>query len=213
MNLTTPPNPVIAVTPTTIRDTLALGDSVTNTITIRNSGGGALNYVVLDTAGVSWITIAPLIGSVDSGQTALVSIAVKSAGLRVDTTYNVLLAVVSNDPARSTVPVTLSLRVRRTTSVSGSEQLPTTFVLHQNYPNPFNPETNISFGLPKASFVTLMVYNAIGQEVATIVNQQLEAGTHAFRVGGDRYGLSSGVYFYRMTAGAYVETRKMVLMK
>ncbi len=229
MNLTTPPNPIITVTPTTIRDTLSLGDSVTNTLTIRNTGGGALNYVVLDTAGTSWITINPVIGSVDSGLTATISIKVKSLGLRIDTTYAVLLAVISNDPVRSAIPVTLTLRVRRTTGVASGSEIPATFALHQNYPNPFNPETHISFDLPKSSFVTLKVFNLIGQEVGTIVNLQLDAGTHSYTVSTDRFGLSSGVYLYkivaRQTGGAqagdpstgsalsFVQTRKMILMR
>jgi hypothetical protein len=213
MNLTTPPNPIITVTPTTIRDTLALGDSVTNTITIRNTGGGTLNFVVLDTAGTPWITINPIIVSLDSGLTSIVSIHVRSAGLRTDTTYAVLLAVVSNDPLRSAIPVTLTLRVRRTTGVAGGGEVPATFALHQNYPNPFNPETNIAFDLPKSSFVTLKVYNLLGQEVATIVSQQLEAGTHSYKVSADGSGLASGVYFYRISTGEFVLTRKMIAIK
>ena len=87
------------------------------------------------------------------------------------------------------------------------------FFLHQNYPNPFNPETNISFDLPKTSPVTLKIFNLIGQEVATIVNGQLPAGTHSYRVGSERYSLTSGVYFYRLSAGNFVETRKMILLR
>ncbi len=213
MNLTTPPNPIITVTPTAIRDTLALGDSVTNTISIRNTGGGALNFVVLDTAGVSWLAIDPLIGSVDSGMSATVTLTVKSAGLRTDTTYAALLAVVSNDPVRPTTAVVLTLRVKRTTSVSTITQTPLAFALHQNYPNPFNPETNISFDLPTDAFASLKVFNLIGQEVATIVNERLEAGTHSFKVAADNCGLASGVYLYRIVSNDFVQTRKMILMK
>ena len=87
------------------------------------------------------------------------------------------------------------------------------FFLHQNYPNPFNPETNISFDLPKASPVTLKIFNLIGQEVATIVHGQLSAGTHTYRVSGEKYGLTSGVYFYGLSAGDFMQTRKMILLK
>ncbi len=213
MNLTTPPSPSIAVTPIVIRDTLALGDSVTNTLSIRNNGGGTLSFVVIDTALTPWLTISPIAGLVDSGMTTSVSIKVRSAGLRVDTTYAVLLVVVSNDPTRPAIPIALTLRVRRTTLVSESGTIPQTFALHQNYPNPFNPETNISFDLPKNSFVTLKIFNLIGQEVATIVNTQLEAGTHLYKVAAEKFGLASGVYLYKMTAGDFVQTKKMILKK
>ncbi len=92
-------------------------------------------------------------------------------------------------------------------------QFPSAFVLHQNYPNPFNPETNISFDLPKNSFVTLKIFNLIGQEVATIVNTQLEAGRHAYKVSGEQFGLSSGMYLYQLKAGNYVRTKKCILLK
>ncbi|MEK7672214.1 MAG: T9SS type A sorting domain-containing protein, partial [Bacteroidota bacterium] len=213
MNLTTPPSPSIAVTPTVIRDTLALGDSVTNTLNIRNNGGGRLSFVVIDTALTSWLTISPIAGLVDSGTTTNVSIKVRSAGLRVDTTYAVLLVVVSNDPTRPAIPIALTLRVRRTTAVSESGTIPQTFALHQNYPNPFNPETNISFDLPKSSFVSLTIFNIIGQEVGTVVNQQLPAGAHTFQVGKEGFSLASGVYLYRLKAGEFVQTKKMLLMK
>jgi serine protease len=81
----------------------------------------------------------------------------------------------------------------------------------QNHPNPFNPTTEISFGLPTASRVTLEVYNIVGQKVATLVEGYLEAGPHS--VTWDASQFSSGVYLYRLQADEMVETRKMVLMK
>jgi hypothetical protein len=94
------------------------------------------------------------------------------------------------------------------------EELPglaTSYSLEQNYPNPFNPSTRIEFALPATSFVTLKVFNIIGQEVATLVNGTLPAGNH--RVVFDAAGLPSGAYVYRVTAGEFVSTRKMLLLK
>jgi hypothetical protein len=107
----------------------------------------------------------------------------------------------------------LILKNRIVADVPSGPGIPTGFTLNQNYPNPFNPETNISFDLPGSTFVTLKVFNLIGQEVATLVNGQLPAGTHNYRVGSDKFGLTSGVYFYRISAGDFVQTRKMVLLR
>jgi hypothetical protein len=94
--------------------------------------------------------------------------------------------------------------------------IPKEYTLGQNYPNPFNPSTVIPFALPRPGFVSLKVYNIIGQEVANLVAGNLPAG--AFRAawnGTDMNGgtVTSGVYFYRLKAGDYAETRKMLLMK
>ena len=87
------------------------------------------------------------------------------------------------------------------------------FSLQQNYPNPFNPETVISYRLSTASFVTLKVYDVLGNEVATLVNKYQQAGSHNSKFSLNNYRLSSGVYFYRLTTGNYSETKKMTLLK
>ncbi|MDL1893661.1 T9SS type A sorting domain-containing protein, partial [Sphingobacteriales bacterium CHB3] len=92
-----------------------------------------------------------------------------------------------------------------------SQTVPQRFELGQNYPNPFNPTTNIQFQIPKNSFVTLKVYNMLGQEVATLVNQQLSAGS--FVADFDAANLASGSYIYRLSADGAVQSRKMVLMR
>jgi hypothetical protein len=86
------------------------------------------------------------------------------------------------------------------------------FVLNQNYPNPFNPSTNISFSMPNAANVTLKVYNVLGQEVVTLINNKaLNSGTHS--VAFDASALSSGMYIYRIEAGSFVSTKRMMLIK
>jgi hypothetical protein len=88
---------------------------------------------------------------------------------------------------------------------------PTTFVLHQNYPNPFNPTTTIRFALPQRSHVTLTVFNTLGQQVATLIHEIQEPGEHSVRLDGSR--LASGVYFYRLQAGEYVASKRLVLVR
>ncbi len=92
-----------------------------------------------------------------------------------------------------------------------STEIPNQFSLSQNYPNPFNPTTKIRFALPKSSFATLVVYDALGREVAILVNEQLNAGTYEAYWNADRF--SSGVYYYKLIAGDFTETKKMVLVK
>jgi hypothetical protein len=93
----------------------------------------------------------------------------------------------------------------------GLSKMPEQFSIAQNYPNPFNPSTTIRYGLPNRSHVTLTVFNTLGQQVATLVQGDQEAGYHEVRF--DASGLSSGVYFYRLQAGTYVETRKLLLLR
>jgi ligand-binding sensor domain-containing protein len=83
-------------------------------------------------------------------------------------------------------------------------------VLSQNYPNPFNPSTTIKFELPMASRVSLTVYDVLGRQVSVLVNEKKDAGVHEVKF--SAAGLASGMYFYRMTAGTYVETRKLLLI-
>jgi hypothetical protein len=92
-----------------------------------------------------------------------------------------------------------------------ADQLPTEYNLSQNFPNPFNPSTDISFALPNAGKVKLVVYNVLGQEVATLVDQAMEAGNHTVTWEANEY--SSGVYFYRLNAEKYTQTLKMMLLK
>lgn len=89
--------------------------------------------------------------------------------------------------------------------------IPENFVLHQNYPNPFNPATKIKFDLPKAGLVSLKIFNLLGQQIAEIVNQNLNTDVYEYSFDGT--GLPSGVYFYRLETGGVIETKSMVLIK
>jgi hypothetical protein len=107
--------------------------------------------------------------------------------------------------------VTRSDRAAAAASLSGDDLLPAEFGLSQNYPNPFNPSTIITFALPTNADAKLVVYNMLGQEVETLIDNNLAAGEYEveFNAG----SVASGVYFYRLTADTFSETRKMVLLK
>jgi hypothetical protein len=88
---------------------------------------------------------------------------------------------------------------------------PREFMLRQNYPNPFNPGTQISYSIPNRNHVTLKVYDMLGHEIATLVDEELSAGTYQTHFDGS--GLSSGLYYYRLVSGNYVNTKKFMLVK
>jgi hypothetical protein len=108
-----------------------------------------------------------------------------------------------------------TVRVYKKLNPSGVEDdhnsVPFAIALEQNYPNPFNPSTNISFTLPSKTFVLLKVFNLLGEEVATLVNEELPPGTHLHQWNAG--AMPSGVYFYRLQAGSFTETKKLLLLR
>lgn len=95
--------------------------------------------------------------------------------------------------------------------IDHSPQIPSSYALAQNYPNPFNPSTTIEFNLPKSEFVSVKVFNTLGQEVETLLNGEQAAGKYTLRFDASR--LTTGMYFYRLQAGEFVATKKMLLVK
>lgn len=96
-------------------------------------------------------------------------------------------------------------------NVDEAISLPETFELYQNYPNPFNPLTIIQFRIPNSEFVSLKVYDVIGNEVATLIDEYKPAGMHNVQF--TMNNLTSGVYFYQLKAGSFTETKKMILLR
>jgi hypothetical protein len=102
-------------------------------------------------------------------------------------------------------------------SLEDKDELPKEFSLLQNYPNPFNPTTKINYEIPliggdeRGEFVTLKVYDVLGNEVATLVNEEKPAGEYEVEFDGSE--LSSGIYFYQLKTGSFIESKKMILMK
>jgi endoglucanase len=109
-------------------------------------------------------------------------------------------------------PGVLNAIVQGATSITDRQKtLPAQYSLTQNYPNPFNPSTIISFSVPSKLYVSLKIYDVLGREVATLLDEQMSAGSHDIHWGA--VGLPSGVYFYRLQSGSFSETRKLILLK
>ena len=104
----------------------------------------------------------------------------------------------------------VSLREVVTDIAEADDRLPNSFALQQNYPNPFNPITTINYQLPMSGDVELSIYNILGQKIATLVNERLQAGY--YQVEWDAFGFASGVYYYRIESGDFIDTKKMILI-
>jgi len=97
------------------------------------------------------------------------------------------------------------------TEVEVEVTAPKKFSLEQNYPNPFNPVTNIDYQIPVKGFVTLKIFNILGEEVVELVNEEMSAGNYEVKFDGSR--LPSGVYIYHLTAGNFSDSKKLILVK
>lgn len=140
----------------------------------------------------------------------------------IDNNYNVINAsqLISGqqvivwaavDASSNKTALQIQSKLSSPTSVEESPVTVDMFVLEQNYPNPFNPSTTISFSIQTDQFVTLKVFNAIGEEMTTLINENLTRGTH--NINFNAAGLSSGFYIYRLESGNQVQVRKMMLLK
>lgn len=115
------------------------------------------------------------------------------------------------DPAPTTIGFNLMVMGSNVTAVGNNNEIPNKFELKQNYPNPFNPSTSISFDMPKTGYAKLTVFNSLGQVVATLVDGEINAGTHDISFNASN--LASGVYMYKLEAGEFTDTKKMTLVK
>ena len=97
------------------------------------------------------------------------------------------------------------------TGAGRTDVVPFAFDLQQNFPNPFNPSTTIPFSIKQNTFVSLKVFDIVGREVATILNGDMKAGNYTRQWNAS--GLSAGIYFYRLSAGKFIETKKLILLK
>lgn len=193
------------------------GHDTTATLTITNPGGPTggrctLEYTISDTSG--WLVADPDTGEVIVGQSATITVHANVADYPLHASLHSALVVRYNAAGGpQTIPVDLDIVVDPDTLNAGhtDEMLPTEFALKQNYPNPFNPTTDLRFDVPRESFVKLVVYNVMGQEVATVVNERMTAGRH--RVTFNAGTLPTGMYLVKMDADGFSGVSKMMLLK
>jgi hypothetical protein len=183
---------------------------VSKTMTIKNVGDQEL-VVTNAFGGNSAFSVEPASFTVPAMGSVEVSI-IFEPYTEESMFYDSFIALPNNDPNEPNVgfPVT-GMGIFNPSAVSTDQILPTEYSLSQNYPNPFNPSTSIQFNVVKDGQVKLAVYNTLGKEVAVLIDGNMQAGSHKIDWQADE--LSSGVYFYRFTAGNFSATKKMILMQ
>ncbi|HEX6943502.1 MAG TPA: choice-of-anchor D domain-containing protein, partial [Gemmatimonadaceae bacterium] len=201
-------------------------ESPDQTMGMGNTGTGSLfispllvtdRYAIEFSGAPEWLAVGPSPATIRPGE-SLDLAATIDAGLLEAGDHAAIISIHSNDPLNPVVDVAVSLHVIAPAMLSAvaSIDLPTRFALSPNYPNPFNPATRIAYDLPRAVQVSLRVYDVGGRQVAELVRGTQPAGR--YEIGWDgrnasREPVASGVYFYRLIAGEFVQTRKMVLLK
>ncbi|HMB90261.1 MAG TPA: right-handed parallel beta-helix repeat-containing protein [Rhodothermales bacterium] len=182
----------------TLTDTLNARLTLTSSITSQGT--------CTDTDGV----VDCLLGTIATGDSATVTILVQpTAAAMIANTVHVTSTIVDTNPASNQATVQTEVMVN--TPTEDVADVPRTFALHGNFPNPFNPQTTIRFDVAQATFVRLRVFNAMGQQVATLVEGRYTPGTYEATF--DASALPSGVYVYRIKAGHFQAMRTMVLLK
>jgi hypothetical protein len=126
-------------------------------------------------------------------------------------TGTVFAALITSDSKYNMYRLTETTQSENTFDINGLENIPTEYILSQNYPNPFNPSTVIKYQLPEVAQVSLVVYDIMGREIATLVNGFQNAGSYDVTFNAN--GLSSGIYFYKLNANGKQLINKMLLMK
>lgn len=160
-------------------------------------------------SGVDWMHVADLVGN--PGEYDWTVTGPPSSTCRMRVTCTDAVGVAGSDMSDEDFCPPFKTSATRDFAIKGAGPLPISYTLQQNYPNPFNPATEISFDLPEETAVRLEVFNVLGQQVATLIDSRMEAGSHTVEWQAD--GFASGLYLYRLTTRDFVSTKKMLLLK
>jgi photosystem II stability/assembly factor-like uncharacterized protein len=176
-------------------------NSGTGSFNVSNATGGSMNWTAISNA--SWVKV--LSGSSGTNQGIItVSYEENTGDSRVGT-------ITITSPDANDSPQMVEVRQQAITDVEIINSIPQEFMLLQNYPNPFNPTTKIQFGIPKETSTILKVFDVLGNEVETLIHQYLLPGIYNVTFNASK--LNNGIYFYRLNAGDFNQTRKMLLVK
>lgn len=162
------------------------------------------------TAPTPWINPNILNGNILPGQSSIFDFIFNAQNIPMGNYYS-RLVILSNDLFNDSLVIPVYLSIIDPSGIKHENIVPENVLLHQNYPNPFNPSTIIRYELPRSSYVTLKVYDLLGSELVTLVNEEKVSGTYEVVL--DASSLSSGVYFYKLSAGSFVDTKKLLLIK
>lgn len=201
-------SPVIKVTPS---DSLHFGEVV-------NTDADTLKFNVMNTGQASLVVTAIMDFDSSLGVDPSSFIVAPNESFDVDIwlktsvtdSLDVILEIYSNDPVTQVYQLVVDANI-----IIGvkdrNKQIPVRYELSQNYPNPFNPKTTLSYAIPRSGDVTLIIYNILGEEIISLVNEYQSAGS--YEITWEASTQSSGIYFYRLRSGDYQQTKKMVLLK
>jgi|GEM_PF-5566486 len=190
-----------------VADTLDPGDSSLFERVMYNGGWATFDFTIEEDA--DWIKVIPMAGSIPQLQTDTLCIwlyALEDQKQVYDDTI-----VILNNSASPAIHIPVMLAVPTGVEEQEGSKLPSSFALRPCYPNPFNASTAIGYELPRASRVTLEVYNLVGQKVATLVNGYEQAGYKT--VNWNAAEVTTGIYYYKLTAGDFVSVRKLTILK
>lgn len=202
------PKPIISVDADTVYfDTTTVG--LTDTIQIEVQNIGLQDFNVQDIIAPASMFIVDTTHFILSGgthQKVNLMFMPQTAGI-----YQAFIKIVHDIPDSDTLNVCVFASAVPVSKISNQDQIPKVFSLSQNYPNPFNPVTTIEFSIPKVEFVSLKVYDILGKRIATLVDDYMKAGI--YQIAWDASDFASGIYYYKIEAGEFTSTRKLILMK
>ena len=187
---------------------------ITGNTAFTSDLGTLFHNAVLYLGGTAWLSVDPAQGTVATGTSSDVAIGFDATSLEPGD-YTAVLHVATNDPLTPVTDIPVHLGVLTDVN-DGINTIPAKYDLAQNYPNPFNPSTIISYSLPVSAKVTIKVFDLLGREVTTLVNQEMNAGNHRIKFDASR--LTSGIYFYAIRAegsngSTFMNAKKLILMK
>lgn len=213
----------ISVSVDSISVNMPVDTILTYNFLITNTGTGTLHYELDDAFNslrlnndLPWLLLNPNSGDIAAGNSEQITAEFNSNGLVKDSVYLGNIIITSNDPTHLIKLIPVSLSTSTTLNADDINNIVFTFELEQNYPNPFNPVTVIPFSIPEISNVKIKVYNIIGQEIITLLNKELAAGSYKISWNGrDKGGslVTSGIYFYKLETPGKNIVKKMVLSK